>query len=234
MSVKKITLLLVILLMTGLFPQVIQAQSQSNVITLNDDVPGIDVIVTTRTGTIGVVYLEVRGASITATNEAGVVVFETTDPRVYAVELRFLPTSRRYTVTLQRLSDFTEAYVMVKGEAELRDFGNGTATVTTGEVLSLSQQKEVQLTDDEAGLSFSVVTANNIAIALTMKLPQEDMTIQVVDNVGVAIATVYGSIDSLNMVMLGGEYDITMLKSTWGTVLNAVIFVNYALNYPLG
>ncbi len=224
---------LILGLVVSLFLPQISLAGDDGVITLNDDTPGLTILVNSPPHTTGVVYLEIRGASVEVTDGAGATIFQLADERVYAVELRFAPTDQQHTITVERLADFPTAYVTVHPHSRLRDFG-AADPITGNNILMLQQATTLELTDDVPGTHFALVSPANTVVALSVEFARKQLTSQVIDNSGVAMATVYdGGIDGFSLVMLGGDYSLSLLKSAWGETIAASVKLAYAQGYIL-
>ena len=98
---KRFLIPLLFLLLLGALPAL--AQDNTNLITLNDATPAIDVVITLPPDTTGTVSLTIAQAAITLTDSANVVVFHAADARLHAVELNIAPNSGSHTLTVERL-----------------------------------------------------------------------------------------------------------------------------------
>jgi hypothetical protein len=133
---------------------------------------------------------------------------------------------------VERLPDFSLAYVTVHPHSRLRDFG--AVETMSGNTLMLQQATTLELTDDVPGTHFALISPANTVVALTAEFARKQLTSQVIDSSGIAIATVYdGGIDGFSLVMLGGDYSLSLLKSAWGETITASVKLAYAQGYLL-
>ncbi len=198
---------------SGIEVQHAAAQGDPNVITLNDTTPGIDVVITMPPDTTGAVALELSGASVTVTDNAGNVVFLMNDARVHGLELHFAPNAAPHTLSVERLAGITEGYVKVTSQNDLTmDTG---LVLIDGEMIAPGQELDTFLdgTNPNSVVSVSLPADGN-ASTVTASFPGAPVTAQLVDGEGVAVVTVYaGSIDGMRLSMDGGDYQLTMLNT---------------------
>ncbi|MBE2269111.1 MAG: hypothetical protein IAE80_12845, partial [Anaerolinea sp.] len=117
------------------------AQSDANLIILNDASPAIDVVVTLPADTTGTIALEFSGALVRLTDASGAVVFSAADVRLHALELNIAPNSGSHTLTVERLPGTAEAVVRVSSLPELTLYG--AAELVSG--LTVASNQEVSL-----------------------------------------------------------------------------------------
>lgn len=210
------TLALIVLVLSGGIWRMIptaQAQDGSDLITLNDASPGIDVVVSPAPGTSGVVAVQIESASVQVTDGSGALVFQMADARVHGLELRFAPDSGTHTVTIERLPGVSEAYVRVLAQSDLTDSGSGTLVTTNS--LSDQQQVDIPLTNAVPSSTVNVSVPTGLTDAVTASFPGASVTAQLVDNSGVAVASLYSSrIDGISLMMESGEYALSLLNTS--------------------
>jgi uncharacterized protein YraI len=193
-----------------------QAQSNSEVITLDDATPGIDVVVSAPAGTSGVIGLEIAQASVLVTDAAGGTVFETSDPRVHAVELRFLPDAGTHTLSIERLPGMANAYVRVVSQLDLTDLGPAQVVSTAG--LNLQQEVDLPLMAASPVNQASVTIPPETRATLVASVPGGAVLTQVVDSSGSPVATLYNSLfDGLALTLDSGTYNVSLLNNRAGT-----------------
>jgi len=188
------------------------AQNIGELITLDDTIPAIDVVISLPDDTTGAVALEFTQVSISLIDASGSRIFYSADARLHALELNIAPNSGLHTLTIARLDGVNKAYVRVSALPEMTI--NGTVAQVNGTEITLNQ--EVMLTLDSAIPSGKV----NIAIptgttsALTAKFPGTGATTQLMDETGTIVAESFnGHVDGLNMILDGGDYTFTVLGS---------------------
>lgn len=208
--------LAVLLIASGVSPFAVKhaaAQTDPNLIALNDATPGIDVVITFPPDTTGAVALELSGAAVTVTDSAGNTVFVMADARVHALELHFAPNATPHTLSVVRLTGITEGYVKVTSQNDLTtDTG---LVLIDGEMVAPGQELDTFLdtTTPNSAVSVSLPTDGS-ASTITASFPGAPVTAQLVDNAGVAVATVYaGSIDGLRLALDGGDYQMIMVNT---------------------
>ena len=185
------------------------AQSTSDVITLDDTTPGIDVVVSAPPGTSGVIGLEIAQASVVATDANGITVFESADPRIHAIELRFLPDAGSHTVTIQRLPGMTNAYVRVVSQLDLTDLGPAQLVSTSG--LNLQQEVDLPLSTTNPINQASVTIPAETRATLIASIPGGAVQTQVRDAFGGPVATLYGGLfDGLALTLDSGTYNVVL------------------------
>ncbi len=208
--------LAVLLIASGVSPFAVKraaAQTDPNLIALNDATPGIDVVITFPPDTTGAVALELSGAAVTVTDSAGNTVFLMADARVHALELHFAPNATPHTLSVVRLAGITEGYVKVTSQNDLTtDTG---LVLIDGEMVAPGQELDTFLdaTTPNSAVSVSLPTDGSTS-TITASFPGAPVTAQLVDNAGVAVATVYaGSIDGLRLALDGGDYQMIMVNT---------------------
>lgn len=206
-------LLAVLAVASGVKVQYAAAQGDTNVITLNSTTPGIDVVITMPPDTTGAVALELSGASVTVTDNAGNVVFLMNDARVHALELHFAPNAAPHTLSVERLVGITEGYVKVTSQNDLT-MDSGLVLID-GEMVAPGQELDTFLDSTNPNSVVSVsLPADSNASTVTASFPGAPVTAQLVDGEGVAVVTVYaGSIDGIRLSLDGGDYQLTMLNT---------------------
>lgn len=197
-----------------LAPHSASAQDNSDIIILNDATPGIDVVISLAPGTTGAVAMEVRQVSITLKDTAGNIVFQTTDPRIQQLELRFAPDSQAHTLTIERLPGVVEGFVRLHAMPDLTDLGI-EATLVEGDTLAVSQEHDHRLNIDSPSNMVKVTSAPDEPIVIATTFPNAEVMWQLADAQGVAVATLYaGAIDGISLVADGGDYEMSLLNTT--------------------
>lgn len=190
-----------------------QAQGGSDLITLNDASPGIDVVVSPAPGTSGVVAVQIESASVRVMDGSGALVFQSADARVQGLELRFAPDSGTHTVTIERLPSVSEAYVRVLAQADLTDRGSGTLVMINS--LSDQQQVDIPLTNAVPSSTVNVSVPVGLTEAVTASFPGATVSAQLVDSSGAVVASLYSSrIDGVSFVVESGEYALSLLNTS--------------------
>lgn len=193
------------------------AQDSSEMITLNDATPAIDVQITPVPGTSGTVALELVQASIKVTDSAGYIVFQMADPRVHRLELRMAPGTNGYTLSAERLPGIAQAYVRVISQPDLTDSAKlgGTILVSNPQQpLGFQQSMNLPLTNATPSQTADFSIPANTKGTMKVSFPNTPVTTQVTDSTGQTIATLRGStIDGLSMVLDGGQYKLSLLNT---------------------
>ncbi len=229
---KRAVILLVLILSSLLVPSQADAQGGDDVITLNDATPGIDVVITLPPDTTGAVILEVQGAAVQLTDHAGNIVFSTTDLRVQGLELRFAPNADAHTLSIERLPGVPEAYAIISSQIDLTETGSGM--LVSNDTLQLQQESDAVLDLNAPSHTMNVSTPTPDPVAITATFPGAGVTWQLVDESGMAVATLYaGQIDGISMVLDGGDYQVSMLNSTPSEATVANVRVMPATNTAL-
>lgn len=188
------------------------AQNTGELITLNDAVPAIDVVITLPPDTTGVVALEFTNASVSLTDSAGGRVFYAADTRLHGLELNIAPNSGTHTLTIQRLSTTTEGYVRVAALPEMTI--GGTVERIDSTELGLNQEAMLNLTNAAPGGMLNIDIPQEIVGVVTAKFPGASATAQLVDDNGmVVVESLGGHVDGVNMVLDSGAYHLSILGS---------------------
>jgi len=207
---KRFLILLLFLLLLGALPAL--AQDNTNLITLNDATPVIDVVITLPPDTTGVVSLDMAQVALTLTDSANVVVFHAADARLHGVELNIAPNSGSHTLTVERLPGITESYVSVASLPELNI--NGTVERITGSEVTLSEEITLSLDVNTPSGTANVSIPDGTIGVVTATFPGSNATTQLVDAQGVIVAeSAGGHVDGVNLVLDAGNYEFTVLGS---------------------
>ncbi len=212
---KRYALLFAILVTSVAGVQLVGAQGGgSDVITLNDGTPGVDVIITPTPGTTGAVALELYQASVTVTDDGGNVVFQMADPRVHKIELRLAPDAGSYVLTAQRLSGTAEAYVRVASQADLTQASSTALVANTQQVLGVQQSVDLPLTGTVSSQVTEVAIPAEQTGTVSVTFPGAPVTAQLVDSSGhVVVMLRGGGFDGFSLVVDGGQYELTLLNT---------------------
>jgi len=209
---KRLTTLLSLAMLLLLAAFSTSAQNIGELITLNDAVPAIDVVISLPADTTGAVALEFTQVSVSLTDASGVRVFYAADPRLHALELNIAPNSGSHTLTIQRLSGVTEAYVRVAALPEMTV--GGTVERVEGANIALNQEAMLTLDSGAPGGALNVTIPADTTGVVTAKFPGAGATTQLIDATGVVVAESFnGHVDGVNMVLDGGDYTFTILGS---------------------
>jgi uncharacterized protein YraI len=189
-------------------------QNASDAIALNDETPGVDVVITPAPNTTGVVSVELTQASVTVVDSLGNTTFQMADARVHKLELRLAPGTGSYTLSVERLPGVTDAYVRITSQADLTDLGQTVLIDNAQQPLAIQQAVDLPLT----GAAPSQVAAFNIPAdqqgTLKASFPGAPVTAQVVDSSGQVLATLTGGgFDGMSMVLDSGSYQLTLLNT---------------------
>lgn len=221
---KRFLIPLLFLMLLGALPAL--AQDNTNLITLNDATPAIDVVITLPADTTGTVSLAIAQAAITLTDSANAVVFHAADARLHAVELNIAPNSGSHTLTVERLPGMTEAYVSVASLPELNI--KGTVEHIAGIAVTLNEEIALSLDATTPGGTAAVGIPDGTTGVVTATFPGSYATTQLVDAQGIVVAqSAGGHVDGVNLVLDAGNYDFTVLGSgLTGTVVAGVRVVS--------
>ena len=188
------------------------AQSDANLIILNDASPAIDVVVTLPADTTGTIALEFSGALVRLTDASGAVVFSAADVRLHALELNIAPNSGSHTLTVERLPGTAEAVVRVSSLPELTLYG--AAELVSGLTVASNQEVSLPLNPDHPGDSVSVTVAGESGGMLTATFPGVGATTQLVDAAGaLVVESVGGHVDGMGLLIDPGTYQFTLVSS---------------------
>jgi uncharacterized protein YraI len=210
---KRLSLFALILLalnLSAVLPAL--AQSDANLITLNDASPAIDVVITLPADTTGTVALEFSGAAVRLTDATNAVVFSAADERLHALELNIAPNSGSHTLTVERLPGTADSVVRVSSLPGLTMYG--TAERVPGLAVVSNQEVALPLTPDHPGDSVSVTVAGASMGMLTAAFPGAGATTQLVDAAGVLVVeSVGGHVDGISVLIDPGTYQFTLVSS---------------------
>lgn len=123
----------------------IPLNAQSDVITLDDSTPGIDVAVSSTAGTTGAVSLGLSGVSVNVIDDMNNSGLELADQRVHGLELHFSPQATTHSIQLQKLSIVQTAYVSVSSQMGLTPAQETTLINTPS--LAIGQEVDVSNRD---------------------------------------------------------------------------------------
>ena len=207
---KKLSLFaLIIALLVAAVPAFAQ-QDNSNLITLNDASPAVDVVITLPQDTTGTISLDLALAGITLTDSNGGIVFTVSDERVHNLEFNIAPNSGTHTLTVERLPGVTEAFVSIVSLPEMTV--GGTVELIEGNTLALNQEVALSLNTENPGSTVSVDIPMDTIGVITATFPGAFATTQLVDTNGMLLAeSTGGHIDALTFVLDSGRYDFTVL-----------------------
>ena len=184
----------------------------SDIITLNDAMPAIDVVISLPPDTTGTIALNISQAAVTLTDETNTTVFSAADARLHALELNIAPNTGSHTLTVERLPGALESYVSVVSLPELPIPGSA-ALVQTNQ-LNFNQEVSRPLDVASPGDSVAVNIPENISGLISATFPGANATTQLVDSQGIVVVASYnGHVDGMNVVLDGGEYDFTLLAN---------------------
>jgi len=206
---KRIALLIMLLILfVAVFPAM--AQTNPDLITLNDATPAIDVVITLPPDTTGTIELNLVMASATLTDADGAIVFYAADARLHGLEFNITPNSGTHTLTVARLPDVTEAYVTVASLPEMTI--NGTVTLMQGNAISLNEELALPLSADAPGESVTINIPAEETGLITSTFPGAYATTQLIDDSGVIVAeSTGGHVDGLSFALDTGTYDFTVV-----------------------
>jgi len=188
------------------------AQSDAEIITLDDATPAIDVVITLPPDTTGTLSLDLALASVTLTDANDAVVFTAADERLHGLEFNIAPNSGTHTLTVERLPGVAEAYVSVVSLPEMTL--NGETELIQGEILGFNQETELTMNPDKPGGTITVDLPTESTGVVTATFPGANATTQLVDSEGSILAeSTSGHVDGLTFVLDGGNYDLTVLSS---------------------
>lgn len=204
------------------------AQTNPDLITLNDATPAIDVVITLPQDTTGTIALDLVMASATLIDADGAVVFYAADARLHGLEFNITPNSGMHTLTVARLPGVTEAYVTVASLPEMTI--NGTVTLMQGNDITFNEELALPLNANTPGESVTVdIPAEEIGL-ITSTFPGAYATTQLVDDSGVIVAeSTGGHVDGLTFALDTGIYDFTVVgNGLTDTIIAGVRVVSVA------
>lgn len=197
------------------------AQDSHSVMTLDDAMPGIDVVINLPPDMPGAIAVEISQASVTLKDADGKVEFYMADPRTHAVELALMAGSGTHTLSITRLPGAGVGYVSLNPQAGLTTRPVGSF-VPSG-ALTLDQQQQVILNADGPGSSIPVDIPAGGMGAITAQFEKSTLMAQLTDSSGSAVGTLYGgAVDGLSVTLDGGSYLMTLLNSDTKPVVAAL------------
>jgi uncharacterized protein YraI len=205
-------ILFLIILSAALPPISAQAQTDQDLIVLNDSTPGIDVVINPSLNTTGVVALEIGSASVIVTDAVGNVVFQAADPAIAGVEFSFAPNAGTHTLTVERLPGAVQGYVRITSLPEMTPFSE-TPQLVNASVLTVDQESDFPLNaaSPSSVVNFVVPTAATV----TARFPGAPVTAQLVDTqTNLTLASLNGSlIDGVRFKVADGTYELLLLNN---------------------
>lgn len=185
---------------------------QSDVITLNDATPAINVVITLPPDTTGAISLNIHSTAVTLTDSQNNTVFQAADGRLHALEFNIAPNTGPHTLTIERLPGMAEALVSIVSLPELTV--PGSAELVQTRQLNFNQEVALSLDAANPGDSVTVSIPDQTTGLISATFPGANATAQLVDSSGAVVAASYnGHIDGLNMVLDSGDYHFTVLAN---------------------
>jgi hypothetical protein len=184
------------------------AHAQDNaVITLDDQTPSVDVVITPTNGAPGVVYAELDGAQLHLLDSAGAETLGLIDKRITAIGIQVAQGATPHTLRLERLPGVSVARVML------------TPQTTLPEVSVVSVNQPVKVLDAPIAARIELapavslpVTVNEQNNMITLQFTDQQVTAQITDAGGMVMLTGNGgsSISGLTVRLDVGAYGLTM------------------------
>lgn len=188
------------------------AQQDTNLITLDDATPAIDVVITLPPDATGTISLDLALAAVRLTDSNGEIVFAAADERLHGLEFNIAPNSGTHTLTVERLPGVEKAYVSVVSLPEMSI--GGTVEFVSGNAITLNEETTLSLDANNPGGTVSVEIPTETIGVITATFPGASATTQLVDSNGVLLAeSTGGHVDGLTFVLDGGSYSFTVLGS---------------------
>lgn len=220
---------LLLFLIVGVLSLPLAAQAQdSDLITLNDLTPSVDVVVTLPMDTTGVVGLDLKDVVVNLIDAGGNTVFYAADQRLHSLELSIAPNVGSHTFTLERMPGVAEAYVRLRGLAQLTNYAlpipqNSSDIQLVDTTINPNRQwQDVLLTTAQPGTTIDLQLPSEQMGVISAVFTDVHATTQLVDSSGVLIASSYnGHVDGINAILDGGAYQFTVLGSDITTDLRA-------------
>ena len=195
-------------LFVGILPAF--AQTDPNLIALNDLTPSIDVVITLPTDTTGTIALDVQQVGVQLRDANNQVVFQIADTRLHRLEFNLAPNKGTHTLIVERLEGITEGYVRVTSLPEL--MRPTTSTPIDGTQVSLAQVTALPLDTNQPGRTVSVDVVGAPTGVIHASFHGVSAMTQLVDQEGRVIAeSVGGHIDGFTFLVDEGEYQFTVL-----------------------
>ncbi|MCB9451040.1 MAG: hypothetical protein H6672_06345 [Anaerolineaceae bacterium] len=197
--------LMLLLMLLGIAAAVPVAAQDTNVITLDDTTPTIDIIVTLPDNTTGTVALNFSGAAVTMTDAADHIVFLAGDSRLHGFQLNILPNTGSHTLKVERLPGVTQAQVSVATLADPTPV-NPAVLVSNQRV---SPNEGTSLTLDPANPRNGAVIhiPQDTVGVMAAEFPELSAASQLVDASGrVLAASTSGHIDGITYLLDAGDY----------------------------
>lgn len=188
------------------------AQSQADLITLNDATPSIDVAISLPPDATGTISLNLSNAAVTIKDENNTVVFYAADERIHNLDFNIAPNTGPHTLTVERLTGYSEAYVNVMSLPELTMYGS--ADLVSSNQVSLNQEADLTLNMDHPGETVAINIPEGTTGVVTASFPGANAGTQLVDSRGLLIAQSGGGhVDGLNFMLDAGQYHFTIRSS---------------------
>jgi len=209
------SLLISMLLAALLVPAAVFAQTPNDVIVLDDATPALDVVINPNPDTTGVIALEINSATVTLTNAAGNIVFESVDPSIQALELRLAPNAGSHTLSIQRAANASQGSTRIISLSQMTA-GSVVPTLVNSTTLAPAQEADYPLNSNSpsAIVDFNIPTADGYG-ALTASFPGAPVTVQLVNTTNnLPLATLYGgAVDGVRFALEDGQYQLVMLNN---------------------
>ena len=165
----------------------------------------------------GVVAMETRDVTVQLLNANGEVIFESSDPRLQALELRIAPNTGQHQLIIERSTSAATGMVRLHSQFDIRTYADSMrelALVSTGNTIEKGQELDSDLNIDQAANTVSIQANGNTPISVSSSFLGANVTWQMVDNLNQVVATLFGgSIDGISMILDAGQYEVSMLNN---------------------
>lgn len=186
------------------------AFAAEDVITLDDATPSIDAVISLPAGATGGVSVELAGASVTLFDASGNIVLNVADERIHSLQFNLMPDTGDHTLRVERLDGVDQAAISIDSLAEF--LPQPTAQKVNSNEIGVDQSADIVLNATTPNAIIDVNIPANTMGLFSASVPNTATMNQMVDNEGHVIATTMnGHVDSLSMLMDGGDYEYTML-----------------------
>lgn len=206
---RKLSLLASCLMLSAILtlPRTIARAQDNAVITLDDQTPSVDVVITPTNGAAGVVYAELDGAQLHLLDSAGAETLGLIDKRITAIGIQVAQGATPHTLRLERLPGVSVARVMLTPQTTLPE----VAVVSVNQPVTVLDAPIAARVELAPAVSLPV-TVNEQNNMVTLQFTDQQVTAQITDASGVVMLTGNGgsSISGLTVRLDVGAYGLTM------------------------
>lgn len=208
------------------------ARAQDNaVITLDDQTPSVDVVITPANGAPGVVYAELDSAQLHLLDSTGVEVLNLIDKRINAIGIQVAQGAAPHTLRLERLPGVSVARVMLTPQANLPEVTAASSSQPVN-VFNAPVSATVELAP-ATSLPVTVDDQNNM---ITVQFTDHEVTAQIIDAKGTVLMTGNGGsgISGLTVRLEAGMYGLNMSNRDLSTKSSVLVSLSTAPALTMG